>query len=133
MRSLLSYGPLCARTAAPGSFAFANDWQWLIGASALWLIFEKTGDINFTSNAWANTVLTAALSALVVRFVVRFACAQAQLHDAAHAEIRKLRAHLSPKLGLLFDPKLPGCVEINGAEGERVITVRVLPSPKLRG
>jgi hypothetical protein len=71
---------MCAKRAARGSSAFANDWQWLIGypatAASLWILgyfyAELSGRIEVTLATGALGALAAAFIAYIITWSVSF-------------------------------------------------------------
>jgi hypothetical protein len=80
MQRFFSFWWLCARKAAKGNSAFANDWQWLLGypavAAGLWVLglfyAEFSGAMQVTLATGAVGALAAAFIAFVITWVVAF-------------------------------------------------------------
>ncbi len=76
MREFVTYWGKCAKVAAKGSAAFANDWQWLFGIPAVTgitaYLAAQTGTAMSTGSPVLDGVL-AAFGAFVVTWAVAFA------------------------------------------------------------
>jgi hypothetical protein len=81
MRRFFAFWWLCAREAAQGNSAFANDWQWLLGypliAAGIWVLgyfyAEFSGRVEVTLATGALGALAAAGLAFFVTWSVAFA------------------------------------------------------------
>jgi len=121
MRKFLNFYWQCLGKAARGNAPFANDWQWLIGYTALaillWLIgfvwadFSGWAEVNLTNGA-VGLFAAAGLAFLLTWgavFVGRFLRAPADLFYEQKIRADALAERLMPKLTAIFDPKKPPC------------------------
>lgn len=120
MHQFLSFWWRCARIAAKGSFAFANDWQWLFGIPILAGLFSYirgTATVTFFSNAIIDGIVVAAIVFAITWLVglgIRLANAPVRLFyrekDRADAATHALTEKTTPKFTVSFDQEHRGIV-----------------------
>src|SRR5579872_2779259 len=109
---MFAYWWKCAKIAARGSAAFANDWQWLFGYPAVAVgiyLFSKLisgGIMQFLSANTAQGALAVAALAFfvtwVVGFMFRLVSVPAQIEAERATQIAALEARLGHKANLEF-------------------------------
>jgi len=125
MRRALSFWWQCVVNARPGSAAFANDWQWLVGfptlAVLLWFFraYLSSDTQNFLSGETAFGTLVVALIAflitLLVWFIIRLfneaAKSFCREKDRADVAERELQRRFAPQIEVFLDPDNHGVAE----------------------
>lgn len=137
-RRVVSFWGICGRAAVRGSFAFANDWQWLVGFPAIaliiWLLnrWFGEGSVTLLSQDTALGALEAAGIAFVLTWLLAvlrgILVAPAQLFFAEKDRADQLVARLLPRVTWDFDDSRDACMPaVVTNTGQRRRYVRVLP------